>query len=162
MSDFVPKFFLERMLGTFRTRVVDGMKNDIKSSGHSLHEIVTMASLIEEETRAAAEKPIVSGILWKRFTAKTGLGVDAAVRYIVHKKTEALTTTDLAVDSPYNLRRFRGLPPGPIAAAGAASIHAALHPENSPYWYYLHGRDGQIRYGVTNDDHNANKARYLK
>jgi len=162
VGDFVPKFFLERLLGTFRSRVADGLKNDIKASGRGLHQIVTMASLIEEETRGNAEKPVVAGILWKRFDAKTGLGVDATVRYILEKKSAALTAADLAINSPYNLRRFRGLPPGPIASAGLQSIKAALHPQQSPYWYYLHNASGVIHYAVTNDEHNANKARYLR
>lgn len=161
-ANFVPKFFIERLLGTFRTRVIDGLKDDIAASPRSLHEIVTMASLIEEETRTDDERATVSGILWKRFDADMGLGVDAAVRYIINKQTSAITTADLAIDSPYNLRKFRGLPPGPIASPSLASIKAALHPQESPYWYYLHGNDGVIRYAVTNDEHNVNKYNYLR
>ncbi len=161
-TDFVPKFFLERMLGTFRTKVVNELSNDIKSSGHSLHEVVTMASLIEEETRTNDERAIVSGILWKRFSEGIGLYVDASNRYILNKPTAAITASELDMDSPYNLRKYRGLPPGPIANPGINSIKAALHPESSDYYYYLHGTDGQIRYAVTNDEHNVNKAKYLR
>lgn len=160
-ADFVPKFFIERLLGTFRTKVVDAHRAQIAASGRSLHEVVTMASLIEEETRAADERPIVSGILWKRIDEGMGLYVDATIRYIAEKQTGALTVNDLAVDSPYNTRKYRGLPPGPIASPSLSSIEAALEPEKSPYYYYLHGSDGKIRYAVTNDEHNANKAKYL-
>ncbi|MBI5156148.1 endolytic transglycosylase MltG, partial [Candidatus Peregrinibacteria bacterium] len=55
----------------------------------------------------------------------------------------------------------RGLPPGPIASPGLASVRAALHPKDSPYWYYLHDTSGVIHYAVTNDEHNSNKAQYL-
>jgi UPF0755 protein len=161
-SDFVPKFFLERMLGTFRTKVVNGYADDVAASDRSLHEIVTMASLIEEETRHDSERAIVSGILWKRFDENAGLYVDASNRYILDKPTGTITASDLDLDSPYNLRKYRGLPPGPIANAGLESIKAALHPEASPYYYYLHGSDGQIHYAVTNDEHNANRAKYLR
>lgn len=161
-SAFVPKFFLERMLGTFRKRVIEGLATDLAKSGRSLHEIVTMASLIEEETRTEEERPVVSGILWKRFDAGRGLDVDAAIRYILGKQSGALTTADLNVNSPYNIRKFRGLPPGPIANPGLSSIIAALRPKDSPYWYYLHGRDGQIRYAETNEEHNINKFKYLR
>ncbi len=157
-----PKSFLVRLLGTFRTRVVDGFAVDLKDAKRSLHEIVTMASLIEEETRTDDERPVVAGILWKRLDAKQGLGVDATVRYILEKPSAAITAKDLDVDSPYNLRKYRGLPPGPIANPGLSSIKAALHPEDSPYWYYLHGNDGVIHYAETNDEHNKNKALYLR
>ncbi len=161
-DEFVPKFFLERMLGTFRNRIVDGLADDLKKSKRSLHEIVTMASLIEEETRREDERPTVSGILWKRFDAGAGMGVDAAVRYILEKQTGALTVKDLNDGSPYNLRKFRGLPPGPIASPSLSTMRAALNPKESPYWYYLHGTDGQIHYAETNEEHNTNKYLYIQ
>lgn len=162
VADFVPKFFLERMLGAFRSKVVNADVAGIKNSKRTLHEIVTMASLIEEETRKASERPVVSGILWKRLDEGMGLYVDASNRYILNKPTAAITVNDLNMDSPYNLRKYRGLPPGPIASPSLSSIEAALHPQSSPYYYYLHGTDGQIHYAVTNDEHNVNRAKYLR
>ena len=162
VGDFQVKFFLERLLTTFRKRIIEAHAEALKTSKRTLHEIVTMGSLIEEETRTDSERPIVAGILWKRYDAQMGLGVDAAVRYILEKQTGALTVGDLNVDSPYNLRKFRGLTPGPIANASFKSIEAALKPQESPYFYYLHGNDGMIRYAVTNDEHNANRAAYLR
>ena len=162
LDGFEPKFFLERLLTTFRKRVIEDLSKDIGQSKRPLHEIVTMASLIEEETRTSEERTVVSGILWKRLDDKVGLGVDATVRYILEKPTGALTTADLNVDSAYNLRKFRGLPPGPIANAGLQSIRAALAPSDSPYYYYLHGTDGIIRYARTNEEHNLNKYKYLQ
>lgn len=161
-ENFVPKFFLERLLGEFRRRVVEAFKDDLKKSGRSLHDSITMASLIEEEAKTDSERPVLAGILWKRFDANTGLGVDAAIRYILGKSIGTLTASDLALNSPYNLRRFRGLPPGPIASPGIASIRAVLHPQQSDYWYYLHGKDGKVHYAVTNEEHNLNKAKYLR
>ncbi len=159
---FTAEAFLKRLLDTFKTRVVDGLKDQIGASKRSLPDIVTMASLIEEETRSADERPVVSGILWKRHDAKMGLGVDAAVRYILDKPSAAITVSDLDTDSPYNLRKFRGLPPGPIASPGMSSLRAAAAPEDSEYWFYLHGTDGKIHYAVTNDEHNQNRAKYLR
>jgi UPF0755 protein len=161
-GDFVAKFFLERMLTTFRHKIVDDLAGDTAASKRPLHDVMTMASLIEKETRTDDERAVVSGILWKRHDEGMGLGVDAAVRYIQDKPTGELTVADLNVDSPYNLRKFRGLPPGPIASAGLKSIIAAVHPKESPYWYYLHGSDGVIRYAETNAEHNSNKAIYLR
>lgn len=159
---FQAEAFLKRLLDTFQARVVEALAPDLKQSQRSVHEIVTMASLLEEETRTAEERPVVAGILWKRFDEGVGLYVDAAIRYILGKPTGALTAADLSIDSPYNLRKYRGLPPGPIANPGMESIRASLHPEESDYYYYLHGSDGAIHYAVTNDEHNSNKARYLQ
>ena len=161
-EDFHPKFFLERLLTTFRKKVVGPYESVIGQSGRSLHEIVTMASLIEEETLTDTERPVVSGILWKRFDDGRGLGVDATVRYILDKQTDAITQADLNTNSPYNSRKFRGLPPGPIASVGIASFLAALYPQESAYWYYLHGSDGEIHYAVTNEEHNVNRYLFMR
>lgn len=161
-TDFSTEAFLKRLLSNFRTRVIDVLGADIAASKYSLHEVVTMASLVEEETRTNDERAVVAGILWKRLREGMRLDVDAAVRYVVNKPTAAITRADLATDSPYNLRLHGGLPPGPIASPGLASIRATLQPESSQYYFYLHGTDGRIRYAVTNEEHNANKARYLR
>ncbi|PIP65772.1 endolytic transglycosylase MltG [Candidatus Peregrinibacteria bacterium CG10_big_fil_rev_8_21_14_0_10_49_16] len=160
-GNFVPKFFLERMLNAFRSRVLRDLYDDLATSERSVHEMITMAALIEEETQTDEERPVVAGILWKRYDEGMGLGVDATVRYILDKPTGVLTGSDLNTDSQYNLRKFRGLTPGPIASPGIKSIQAALRPEKSEYWYYLHGSDGQIHYAVTNEEHNMNKYKYL-
>ncbi|MFH0770525.1 MAG: endolytic transglycosylase MltG [Candidatus Peregrinibacteria bacterium] len=162
MTDFVSKFFLERMLTTFRKRIVEGLASDIAASKRSLDQIVTMASLIEEETRTDAERPVIAGILWKRFDAGLGLGVDATVRYILDKPTDDITVNDLNTNSPYNTRKFKGLPPGPIASPSLASIQAALRPAETKYWYYLHGKDWQVHYAVTNEEQNVNRYLYLR
>lgn len=161
-ADFDAKAFLWRLLRTFQERVVDASRDELRATKHSWHEIVTMASLIEEETRTDEERPLVAGILWKRFDAHLGLDVDAALRYALNKATGTITKDDLQLNSLYNLRRYRGLPPSPIANPGLESIKAAIHPKASPYWYYLHDSDGQIRYAITNEGHNENRVRYLR
>lgn len=160
-DEFVPKFFLERLLGTFRERVLEEHADLIENSDYSLHDIVNMASLVEEESRTDEERPVVAGILWKRLENSMRLDVDASVRYIVDKSDEPLTVGDLNVDSQYNSRKLGGLPPGPISNPGLESIIATLQPEESPYWYYLHGNDGVIHYAENNEQHNLNKYEYL-
>ncbi len=161
VDQFSEERFLRRLLQTFRERIIDVSADKVAATGRSLHEIITMASLIEEEAIEDAERPLIAGILWKRFDQKMGLGVDATVRYIIDKPTGAITSGDLNVASPYNTRKFRGLPPGPIASPGLASISAALKPAESKYWYYLHDRYGQIHYAETNEEHNLNRIKYL-
>ena len=161
-DDFVPKFFLERLLGHFRKKVIDVYGEKIGNSDRSLHETITMASLIEEEAVTDGERSIISGILWKRYDAERSLGVDASVRYITGNATGAISIADLNTNSPYNTRKFKGLPPGPIASPGMKSIRAALEPSETPYWYYLHDSEGVIHYAETNDEHNTNRMRYLR
>lgn len=160
-AEYNPKFFIERMLGTFRKRIVNEYADDIKESGRTLHEIVTMASLVEEESRHDEERAEVAGILWKRLENSVVLGVDATTRYRLSKMTEPLTKADVEIDSAYNTRRTQGLPPSPIANAGESSFVASLNPKETQYWYYLHDRSGIIRFAVTNDEHNRNRAKYL-
>ncbi|MDB4979207.1 MAG: Endolytic murein transglycosylase [Candidatus Peribacteria bacterium] len=160
-ADFTPESFLQRLLSTFQKKVVEAKSTDIRSSGKSLHDIMTMASLVEEETRAKSERPVVAGILWKRLREGMRLDVDAAVRYFLEKPGSDITRADLETDSPYNLRKTKGLPPGPIANPSLASVNAALHPEESSYYYYLHDANGNVHYAATNDEHNANRAKYL-
>ncbi len=161
--DYQPIDVLQRMLGRFKEKVVTPYTADIKASGRTLPQILTMASLVQEEsTGGADESATVAGILWKRLDNNIGLGVDATVRYVLRKPKAALTREDLDVVSPYNTRKSAGLPPTPIANPGESAIKAALHPMESAYWYYLHGTDGLIRYAKTNDEHNENKARYLR
>lgn len=161
-NNFNTEQFLQRLLATFEKKVVQVIKNDIPQTGYTLTEIVNMAAMVEKESRLPDEKPIVAGILWKRYEEGIGLGVDATVRYLANKPTAAITVTDLQQDSPYNTRKYRGLPPSPIANPGLQTILATVNPEDSAYYYYLHGNDGQIRYARTNDEHNVNKARYLR
>lgn len=161
-ENFVPKFFIERLLSTFKQKVIDAYASDIRASHRSANDIVTMASLIEEETRNAGERPTVAGILWKRLDQHMSLGVDASVKYVLDRGNAALTASDLQVQSPYNLRKEQGLPPGPIASPSISSIKAALHPVSSPYFYYLHDANGTIHYAVTNDEQNLNRAKYLQ
>lgn len=161
VENFVPKFFMERMLGNFRKQIIEPYVAVIEADGRTLHDIATMASLIEKESRHDDERSTVSAILWKRLDEDWGLGVDAAVRYIVDKPTDAITAGDLNVNSPYNLRKFRGLTPGPIANAGQKSFEAALYPKDTRYWYYLHDKEGNIHYSETNDEHNTKRYMYL-
>lgn len=161
-ASYQPKMLLHRMLRTFDQRIRSVYAKDIEESGKKLSEIVTMASLVEEESRHEDERAIIAGILWKRLDVGMSLGVDATVRYIVGKQSRPITKADLDDDSAYNTRKFLGLPPGPIANAGESSLLAALRPSSSEYLYYLHDSSGDIHFARTNEEHVRNKARYLQ
>ncbi len=133
----------------------------IVSSGHTLNEILTMASIIESEARTTESRRLIAGILWKRIEQKMKLQVDAVFPYILNKYSLQLTKSDLASDSPYNTYKYVGLPPGPIVNPGLDAIKAALEPQSSNYLYYLSDRNGIIHYAVTYQEHLANKNKYL-
>lgn len=148
---------ITRMLRNFEIKTSDL----IVPENRTLHEIVTMASIIEKEEKKDPERPVISGILWKRYDVGMMLGADATVRFTLNKWTEPLYQKDLEVDSPYNTRKYAGLPPGPIGNPGLSSLKAALDPVESEYWYYLHGNDGMVRYAKTLEEHNINKTKFL-
>lgn len=124
---------------------------------------VTMASIIEREVKTPEDRRLVAGILWKRFDAGIGLDADATIRYALNDWERPLTVADLRVDSPYNTRRYRGLPPGPIGNPGLDSLKAALAPSPSEYLYYLSASsDGRTIFSRTLDEHNKAKAEFLR
>lgn len=135
---------------------------DIKASGRSLSDIITMASLVEKEVRTNENKRIVAGILWNRLERGMPLQVDAVFGYIFNRDTYSPSYADLKVDSPYNTYTHRGLPPGPISNPGIESIQATLYPTKTNYLYYLTGSDDLMHYARTYDEHLANQRKYLR
>ena len=153
--------FIQRLLSTFESKISSDDWEAIEASGRTLEEVIIMASIVEREERNPDEMPTVAGVLWSRHDSDHWLGADATVLYALGRTSGGLTAADLDNDSPYNTRKFRGLPPGPISNPGSASIEATIYPEESEYFYYLHDAQGGIHYGETLEEHNANKARYL-
>lgn len=142
------------------------MKNNFARKFGSLDQkIVILASLVERETKGKDEKPVVAGILLKRLDNGWPLELDATIQYILGKKDNwwpNTTLVDRQKKSPYNTYLNQGLPPSPISNPGADSLNAVLYPQVSDYWFYLHTPDGSIYYAVTNAEHTANIAKYLK
>ena len=123
----------------------------------SLHEAVTLASIVEREAVAAQERPTISAIFLRRLGLRRRLESCATVEFAlgVHKKR--LTNTDLRVVSPYNTYRHRGLPPGPIGSPGRASIEATLNPVETEFLYFVARGDGTHEFSRTNREHEAAK-----
>jgi len=122
---------------------------------------VIMASMLERETFADREKPIVAGILYKRIKNDWPLQVDATLQYI-KGDWKPVYSIDKELNSPFNTYKNLGLPPSPISNPGLSSIEAAISPEESEYWYYIHDNDAKIHFAKTLEEHNANIAKYLK
>lgn len=137
---------------------------EIAKSGRSLHEIMTMAALLEREVRTPKDKAIVADIFWKRHDVNMGLQADSTVHYATGKEGSVFTSkADRASTNPWNTYKYPGLPPGPIALPSIASIEAALRSTKNDYWYFLTTLDtGEVKYGKTLAEHNANVQKYLR
>lgn len=157
LNDIVAK-----MLGNFDVKITDPMRVKYKGRGKNLYEIVIMASLLEKEVRTFEDMKTVSGILWKRMEIGMPLQIDATLAHITGKKTGEITDKDKLIDSPYNTYLYRGLPPTPIVNPGLNAIKAAIEPTNSDYFFYLSTPDGKTIFSQTNDEHNENRAKYLR
>ncbi|HMO01109.1 MAG TPA: endolytic transglycosylase MltG [Miltoncostaeaceae bacterium] len=117
-----------------------------KSKNLTKYDVLILASMIEREVAVARERPIVAGVMYNRLKAGMRLDIDATVQYALGQWKPELTASDLAIDSPYNTRRFAGLPPGPISNPGLDSIRAAARPAKVPYLYYVARNDGSGRH----------------
>lgn len=140
---------------------VGAIKLDLLASNKSLNEILTMASIIELETRTAESRRLVSGVLWNRIKQDMKLQVDAVFPFIMEKYSLQLSMKDLQFDSPYNTYRYKGLPPGPVCNPGLDSIKAAIEPTKTTYLFYLSDRSGKMHYAETYKAHMINRAKYL-
>ncbi|MBX9765516.1 endolytic transglycosylase MltG [Patescibacteria group bacterium] len=151
-----PDAAVRLMKETFNEKVLP-LEEKIRASGKSVHEVVTMGSLIEREARKPETRRIISDILWRRIELGMPLQVDAVFGYILGKSGYAPNFDDLKIESPYNTYLNRGLPPGPIANPGLDSILAAVEPKANEYLYYLTGKDGKMYYAKTFEKHVANR-----
>ncbi len=132
------------------------------SSDITPEDAVTVASLVERETPNGNERPVVAGVFYNRLRKEIPLQCDATIQYalLLRGRPEGdVKHADLSVDSPYNTYEHRGLPPGPIANPGEASLKAALAPESSDYLYFVANDRGGHFFSKTLQEHNRNVAR---
>lgn len=119
----------------------DDWQSEMQERELTLHQLLTIASLVEREVVVDEERPIVAGVIENRLKQKMPLQIDATIQYLLDKPKELLLE-DLKVESPYNTYLNPGLPPGPIATPSLKSIEAALYPEETEYYYYVTKKDG--------------------
>ena len=151
------------MIKQFR-RVFDGeLWAEAARQDRTVREVVTLASMIEKETGAAAEYALVSAVYNNRLRIGMGLQCDPTVIYALTRDglyDGNLTRANLQYDSPYNTYRYPGLPPGPIASPGRDGLRAALHPADVSYLYFVSRNDGSHAFANTLREHNRNVQRY--
>lgn len=160
------------LVGNFRERYASTLEPVIEETYRTgddepptLREIVTLASIVEKEARIPDERPTIAGVYQNRLDRGIGLYADPTVIYAFKKLGTwdgNLTRADLQVDSPYNTYRYPGLPPGPIASPGLASLEAAAAPAEVPYLYFVSRNDGTHVFAETLSEHNENVERWQK
>ncbi|PJA46381.1 endolytic transglycosylase MltG [Candidatus Uhrbacteria bacterium CG_4_9_14_3_um_filter_36_7] len=151
-----------KMLTNFGNKLTPDLRIEIEKQGHTIHEVITLASIIEREVRTDEDRAMVSDLFWRRLSAGMPLQADSTVNYITQKNTPSISYEDAGIDSAWNTYKYTGLPPGPIANPGIASIEAAIFPEPNVYWYFLTDASGQVYYARTNQEQNENKSKYLR
>ena len=141
---------VDDQLAAFRRTFARVNLSYAKSKNLTPYDVLKIASMIEKETVAPKERKLVAAVIYNRLRKRMPLGIDATIRYGLDiPGTKSLTKAAIASDSPYNSRRFPGLPPTPIANPGLASIKAAAHPAKVDYLYYVRipGHDTALLHG---------------
>jgi UPF0755 protein len=131
----------------------------------NLRQVVTMASIVEKETADPQERPMVASVYYNRLAKNMTLGADPTVVYaalLAGRYRGTIYQSDLQYDSPYNTYKSAGLPPGPIANPGTASLEAALHPASSEFLYFVSDNNGHHRFSRSIEEHARNVAEYRK
>jgi len=150
---------VDRMVDRFEKALTPEIRAKAAARGLSVRQLVTLAALVEKETAKPEERPLVAAVYANRIKIGMGLQCDPTVIYALERAgryTGNLTRADLQFDSPYNTYRYAGLPPGPIAAPGQASLEAAAEPADVPYLYFVSRNDGSHVFATTLDEHNRN------
>lgn len=164
--DATAEAMIRRMLENFGRKVTSEKIAGARARGLSLHQVITLASIVEREAVLPEERPLIASVYLNRLTAGMKLDADPTVQYALgyqpDQKTwwkSPLMLEDLQVDSPYNTYRYPGLPPGPIANPGLASIEAVLNPAETDYFYFMADcikKDGSHWFARTHEEHLRN------
>ncbi|MFO8060786.1 MAG: endolytic transglycosylase MltG [Bacillota bacterium] len=151
-----------RMLDRFQSVWTEERLARAEELGLSVHEVVTLASIVERETAAEEERPLVASVFLNRLEEGMNLGACSTILYVQNRRDGPVLYEDQEVDSPYNTYMYGSLPPGPIASPGLASIDAVLHPEETDYLYFCSKGDGTHAFARTLAEHEQNRVKYLE
>jgi UPF0755 protein len=126
----------------------------------TIDQVVILASMVEREVNTDADRPRVCEVYYNRLAAGEPLGVDATILYAEGRLKGPITQDDLAINSPYNTRKFGGLPPGPISSPGAAALKACVFPDKDDYLFYFTDKNGVTHFETTLAQFNADQQKY--
>jgi len=128
---------IEAMLDQFDAEIAHVDMSEVRKQGLSVGDVVTIASMIEREAKVTRDRALISSVIHNRLNRGMKLEIDATIEYVLKVNRPRLLNSDIAIESPYNTYRHTGLPPGPIASPGSASLDAAAHPAETAYLYYV-------------------------
>lgn len=151
---------LGRMVQRLHQKVTPELRARARERNLSLHELLTLASIVEREAVVPAERPLIAAVFWNRLRLGMPLQADPTVQYALGKDRRTLTRTDLATDHPYNTYQRAGLPPGPIASPGLDAIRAVLDPAPVRYLYFVKKDDQHHHFSEGLDEHLRAVQRY--
>ena len=154
-SDVSAEGIMKMMAEDFDTRLTPALRQQAAAKGLSIHDLITLASLVEKEARYDEDRPIIAQVFFKRLQMGMPLQSDTTLQYLMAGPKEDVSIEDTKIDSPYNTYQHEGLPPGPIASPGMKSILAVLNPANTDYLYFVADRQGHNHYSQTYDEHLA-------
>lgn len=164
--DATSKDVVGKMLNNFGTRVTNELRQEAIQQGHTLFEVVTLASIVDHEVsieqKYDQDRAMVADIFWRRLKAGIPLQSDATVNYVTGKNLLQPTLSDLQTESLYNTYLHAGLPPGPIGNPGIESIKAVIRPMANQNFYFLTDKAKVFHYAETYEGHLANKQQYLQ
>ncbi len=172
--DIRPKYtaadYVALMLANFQSKFTPAMMDGAARKGITVHQVLTLASIVEREAVLPEERPIIASVFLNRISQGIPLYADPTVQYALGNNPAnaarwgywkaVLSQADLGISSPYNTYRYPGLPPGPIANPGLASIKAVLEPANTSYIYFVAKGDGSHAFAITKEEHDRNVAKY--
>ena len=141
------------MARNFDERLTEDMRRRAADMGLSVFDLVTLASLVEKEARFEEDRAIIAQVFLERLRIGMPLQSDTTIQYLLHAPKEDVTFADTEIASPYNTYQHIGLPPGPIANPGTASLEAVLYPADTDYLYFVADREGHNHYSRTYSDH---------
>ena len=151
---------IKKMLANLENKLTANLRLEIKSQDKTIHEILTLASILEKEVSTDYDRAMVADIFYKRIGVGMPLQADSTVNYVSGKSESRAAGIDLNIDNPYNTYKYNNLPPGPICNPGLSSIKAAVYPLKNNYWYFLTTPDGKVIYSETFEQHVAAKNKY--
>lgn len=152
---------IDMMLKRFESEIDElDYQAQAEKNGVTLHEALTIASMVEREALVDGERSLIAGVIYNRLKIDMPLQLCATVQYALGTTKPNLYYEDLEIDSPYNTYKIYGLPPGPISMPGRNSLMAAVQPDATEYLYYVAKPDGTHAFATTLAEHDANKERY--
>ena len=146
---------IRQMVSRFVDVVISKVDLSLLDDKYTLHEVITLASIVEKEVIYDFERPLVAAVYHNRLNIGMRLQADPTVRYVMTENRSRVLYSDLEIDSPYNTYRYDGLPPGPIASPGLKSIMAVLEPADVDYLYFVAKNDGTHVFSRTFEEHVA-------